>query len=234
MQAVILAGGFGTRLGELVKDKPKPMMDINGHPFLEYLIKYLKKIGITKFILCTGYKHESIAEYFTNGSKFGIEISYSREYEPLGTGGAIKNALSLLNDVFLLQNGDSITFFNLNDFYDFHKTHNSCSVLAVNQENSSRYGGIVLGQNALVEKFHEKNSGEKDLPVLINAGTYIVRKDVILLKNFNDNFSLEKDLLPNLVYQKKLYAYATKAYFCDIGIPEDLARFRQDSLGIDL
>lgn len=233
MQAVILAGGFGTRLGELVKERPKPMMLINGKPFLEYLVLYMTRIGISKFILCTGYKHESISQHFGDGSQLNASIQYSVEKEPLGTGGAMKNSLSLLDDVFLLLNGDTLTFFNLENFRQFHEYHNSCSVLTIYSTDSSRYGSIISDENGLIKKFNEKNPSHFGSS-LINAGVYLVTKKNIPWNDFADKFSLETDLFPHLVNEKKLYSYVTTGYFRDIGTLSDLEKFKTEASSLNL
>src|SRR3989344_9142075 len=106
-QALILVGGLGTRLQPVVRDVPKPMADVNGRPFLEYVINHLKKFGVKEIILATGHMHEKIESYFGDGSKFGVKIKYSVETQPLGTGGAVRLARLLIGERFLLVNGDT-------------------------------------------------------------------------------------------------------------------------------
>lgn len=120
MKVLILAGGRGTRLGELTKDTPKPMIEINGKPFLEYQINYLKQHKLTDIVLCVGYLHEQIIDYFGDGSKFGVKIQYSIEETPLGTGGAIKNAETLLeqDNEFVVINGDTFLELNYSQFLE--------------------------------------------------------------------------------------------------------------------
>ncbi|MGI0088366.1 MAG: nucleotidyltransferase family protein [Nitrosotalea sp.] len=226
MQAVVLAGGLGTRLGRLTKERPKSMLLIHGKPFLEYLITLLKTKGIVDFVLCTGYKHEIISGYFGDGIKFGVNIQYSVEKEPLGTGGALKNALPLLDENFLLLNGDTILFFDFDKFKKFHEEHNTCTMLTTLTNDNSRYGQVMTDNNSLVISFREKNSKHDEF--LINGGIYLIAKRSFSWEMLPKTFSIENYLFPKLVDQKKLYSFVSRGYFCDIGIESDLIRFKNE------
>ncbi|MFR3818846.1 MAG: nucleotidyltransferase family protein [Fusobacterium varium] len=215
MEAIVLAGGFGTRLKEVVSDVPKPMAPVNGKPFLEYLIKDLGEKGIRHIILAVGYKKEIIKEYFKNRYE-NIEITYSEELTPLGTGGAIKKALKLAKeaDIFIV-NGDTFFDVDLKRMKEFHTEKKSTLTVAVKEmENFDRYGSLVIKENRIME-FEEKKKKDKGK---INGGIYLIKKD-LLNRVEKENFSFEKEVLEDKRIEK--YSYESKGYFIDIGIPED-------------
>jgi D-glycero-alpha-D-manno-heptose 1-phosphate guanylyltransferase len=223
MEAIILAGGFGTRLSTVVSDVPKPMAPINGKPFLELLLEDLEKKGITKVILATGYKKEIIKNYFKDRYK-SIEIVYSEEISPLGTGGAIKKAIALAkgNDIFIV-NGDTFFDVDLEEMYKFHRKNNSKLTLAVKEmEKFDRYGSLILEENKII-KFEEKKYIEKGY---INGGIYLLNRE-ILRNIFEENFSFEKEILENEEREIEKYGYISNSYFIDIGIPEDYYKFEE-------
>ena len=230
-EAIILAGGFGTRLREVIQDLPKPMAPINNIPFLEYLVKYLKHFGITKIIFSTGHLSKKISDYF--GEEFnGISIAYSHEDTPLGTGGGIRLALEKCKDKeVLVMNGDSFFDIDLHNYFQLHQqSHSSCSLAIRKVEDASRYGTIQLKENGKIISFNEKNG--KNEPGLINAGVYIINRD-LYLKNTPEqvNFSIEKDFYEKLVSHFNIFGFQLPGYFIDIGIPEDYNKAQHDFKG---
>lgn len=217
MEAIILAGGFGTRLGHMLNDVPKPMAPVNGRPFLRYIIDDLYEKGISKIVLAVGYKKETIIEYFGNNYK-GIETVFSIEDLPLQTGGAIKKALCYCtsDDVFVI-NGD--TFFNVNliDMLNFKRQLKVPLVIATKlMHRFNRYGTVKVKDNRIIA-FEEKQYKESGL---INGGIYLI--DRTILNDFEkDRFSFETDYLQNMVSVLSMYSYESEGYFIDIGIPED-------------
>jgi len=175
MEAIILAGGFGTRLSNILFDVPKPMAPVNGKPFLKYVFDYLLKNGITHAILALGYKAEVIQKYF--GDKYkGISITYSIEDFPLGTGGAIKKALSCCNedDVFVL-NGDTYFDVNLKEMKLFHDNKKSNLTIAVKaMRDFDRYGTVVI-EDHMIKRFEEKKPTDQGK---INGGIYLIKKTI--------------------------------------------------------
>lgn len=228
-EAIILAGGIGTRLKEVVPDSPKPMALINGKPFLEYLLKYLSKNGITHVILSVGFKAEQIQNYFKN--KFNnLEIIYSVEKQPLGTGGGIRLALqkAKTENVFIV-NGDTLFNIDLQKITDFHKKNNSDLSIALNKiDDSSRYGTILIDDNNKIIRFKEKN--EKKISALINGGTYLISKTQFLKLNLPEKFSFEKDYLEKYFETQRFYGIEFNNYFIDIGIPETYKLAQSDFL----
>jgi len=220
--AIILAGGLGTRLRSVLPDTPKCLAPINNKPFLAELIKFLKKQGINKFIFSLGYKSELIIKYL--GDEFiDTNIDYSIEDEQLGTGGAIKLALSkVLSDDVLVINGDTFFKNDLYLFYRFHKNNNSKFSISVTKvENNYRFGSVVLNDENIVINFSEKSKNES---VLINAGHYIINREHFLKFKTEDKFSIELDFFQNCSINKVIYGFEFLSDFIDIGIPEDLIK----------
>ncbi len=217
MNVVILAGGLGTRLRSVVKDVPKPMADIDGTPFLELLVREMLFLDPEKVVLCVSYMKEKIIEHF--GDEFlGVPICYSIEEEPLGTGGAIKQAFEQFDlDEALVLNGDTYVAVDYERFIEFSKNEKLALVLK-QVSNANRYGKCVI-QDDRVAAFEEKNS-EESSSGLINAGIYKINRE--LFKNiFTKKFSFEQDFLQSEICNIKPKFMLADNYFIDIGIPED-------------
>ena len=216
-EAIILAGGMGTRLREVIKDIPKPMAFVNGKPFLYHLMDYLHRQGIKLFVLSVGYKNEVIKEYFGDSFK-AAKISYAVEDTPLGTGGAIKLAAEYItNDRFWVINGDTFVGLKLNDFYN--KTTNlEISLALVEMNDFDRYG-IVDTNDRSISGFKEKEYRKQGF---INSGVYLMSKG-FLEQNApkKQRFSFENDVLEAKVDKVNIGFFKAKAVFIDIGIPED-------------
>ncbi|EAL6644853.1 D-glycero-D-manno-heptose 1-phosphate guanosyltransferase [Campylobacter coli] len=217
MQAIILCGGLGTRLKSVIKDIPKPMAPINDKPFLEFIFEYLKKQGIKEVILAVSYKYEVIQEYFKD-EFLSIKIKYSIEKEPLGTGGAIKEALKFIKNEAYVLNGD--TFFDI-DLTKL-KLNGNRICLALKQMNDfDRYGTVNVDKHGFVISFEEKVFKKQGL---INGGIYLLKKDIF------DEFSLEKkfsfeEFLQENYKSLKIQTQIFDDYFIDIGMPEDYIKF---------
>jgi D-glycero-alpha-D-manno-heptose 1-phosphate guanylyltransferase len=233
LQAVILAGGLGTRLRELVGDRPKPLANIDGKPFLEYQIEFLKKYRITDIVLCIGYLGEKIERHFSNGTEYGVSIAYSSERNLLGTGGALKNARKLLHKRFFVLNGDTIFLINLFDMEKFHKKNFADATLALTKvKDQSGYGSVSLerkGNNprgCKIVGFSEKTSFMNSL---ISAGIYLVEKDLFCFADLPDTFSLEHHFLPRIVQTSRVYGFVDKcAYFVDMGTVAGYRKLEED------
>ncbi|MCD6201310.1 MAG: nucleotidyltransferase family protein [Bacteroidales bacterium] len=227
MEAIILAGGFGTRLKKLKLDVPKPMVQVQGKPFLEYLLSYLKHSGTAHVVLSVGYKGEMIREYFGEEWK-GMKLTWSCEGHPLGTGGGVKKAMALCTeDQVWVLNGDTFFDVNLEKMFAFHVRENSFFTLAGKQMKApGRYGLIRYDRQHRILAFEEKNpeTGEG----VINGGIYLIRKDDFLAKPLPEAFSMEHDFLEVYVGKDKFMLYLSDGYFIDIGIPEDLVRAQNE------
>ena len=219
-EAIILCGGKGTRLKEVVNDVPKPLAPIDGIPFLSILMKYLKAQGIERVILATGYMHEKIENLYGNCYE-GMEIVYSIEHNPLGTGGAIANALrKIKSENVLVLNGDSVIKFQLNEIKKQFSEIKFHSLLILKpMERVERYGAVKTFENR-VTAFEEKSFKEQ---CLINTGVYILNKEIFNDKAENEVFSFEKDFLEKEVEKGSLFGMECKGFFIDIGVPEDYA-----------
>ena len=226
-EAIILCGGKGTRLKEVVNDVPKPLAPIDGIPFLSILMKYLKAQGIERVILATGYMHEKIENLYGNCYE-GMEIVYSIEHNPLGTGGAIAKALrKIMNENVLVLNGDSVIKFQLNEIKkqfgeikkQFSEIKNHSLLILKPMERVERYGAVKTFENR-VTAFEEKSFKEQ---CLINTGVYILNKEIFSDKAENEVFSFEKDFLEKEVEKGSLFGMECKGFFIDIGVPEDYA-----------
>ena len=222
-EAIILAGGFGTRLKEVVADVPKPMAPVNGKPFLDYLVRYLRHYEVEKIILSVGHMSEKII------SHYGDQFTYSIEHEPLGTGGGIRLALEKCTQTnVLVLNGDSFFDIDLKAFYNKHnEAISDCSLALRKVENASRYGTLQLGEMGVIKEFKEKTG--QNQPGIINAGVYLLDRQVFLDETEGKKvFSIEKDHFEKNVNKLNLYGFTFKGYFIDIGIPEDYQRAQHD------
>lgn len=230
-QAIILAGGLGTRLRSVVANLPKCMAPVAGKPFLYYVIAHLKKEGITDFIFSVGYKSESIIDYIQNEYKRtpGFNFQFSIEKDPLGTGGAIKHAFEIANEKnILVCNGDTLFTVNVKELFDFHNKHHSACTMALKpMHNFDRYGVVELNNKNKVESFKEKRFYKNGL---INGGVYVLNDDIFNKEKFPVTFSFEKDYLEKFVGNKNIYGLIQDGYFIDIGIPEDYKRAQKELL----
>jgi D-glycero-alpha-D-manno-heptose 1-phosphate guanylyltransferase len=227
MKAILLVGGFGTRLKTAVGDIPKPMADINGKPFLEYLLNYLYKQGVNEFILSVHHLKEKIIDYF--GDNFnGAKITYAIEDEPLGTGGAILNAMKSVNydDLFFVLNGDCFQEINLKSFLDSlfqgNETAGEDSFVPValvlrKMPDTFRYGRVEVDSEKIIS-FKEKGiSGEG----LINAGIYLIDSKFFKSQNLPKKLSIETGFFAQFVQSNNVPYYIAEGNFIDIGTPED-------------
>jgi D-glycero-alpha-D-manno-heptose 1-phosphate guanylyltransferase len=220
LEAIILAGGLGTRLREAVPDLPKPMAPVNGKPFLEYVIRNLKKNGFSRIILSVGYMSEKIQNYF--GDEYeGIEIVYSREDKPLGTGGGIRLALDhCLEDHAFIFNGDTYLDLEVSGVEDLWRKNRLPIIVGKFMEDSGRYGCIQEKAGSVV-KFQENIMGSSGL---VNVGCYVFNVNQLNIFDVGVPFSLERDYFAKFPPAQDLNCFKTNGYFLDIGIPEDYKR----------
>lgn len=218
VEVVILAGGQGTRLREVVSHIPKPLAPVGGRPFLEYLVLYLKRFGIRKIVISTGYMAEKIRAYFGNGERWGIDIIYSHELQPLGTGGAIREASELIDGKnFIVMNGDSIINLDINQFLDVHESKGALVTMSlIKKKDVKGYGVADINNDGKILCFMEKG---KAIQGLINGGVYVIEKKIIELMP-EGNISLEYTILPSLAGYG-LYGMVTSGFFVDIGTPKN-------------
>ena len=224
-QAIVLVGGRGTRLKSIVQDVPKPMADVCGKPFLHYLLTKLSKEGIKKLVLAVGYKHEFIQDHF--GDEFqGMEILYSVEEEPLGTGGAIKKAFNLTDGPAFVLNGDA--FFNIpfQTLEEQHFKNETCITIALKRDiHFDRYGNVELDETRRIIQFQEKGFRKEGS---FNGGIYIIDPNLWPQLSVKEKFSFETDVMEAYVNELPFFAVPFDDYFIDIGIPEAYEQAQHD------
>jgi MurNAc alpha-1-phosphate uridylyltransferase len=224
MQVAILAGGLATRLRPLTTTTPKSMILVYGKPFLEYQLEFLKQDGIKDIVLCVGYLKEKIESYFGNGSQFGVHIQYSvEERSLLGTAGALRNALDLLDDTFFVMYGDSYLFLNFNEiwryFHQFEK-----SALMVVYKNENRYDRSNVSINGNFVQNYNKTEPTPDMEY-IDYGVSLLRKKVLESIPENEYYPLET-VFSSLIAHQELLSYPTNQRFYEIGSKEGLKEFQ--------
>lgn len=219
MEAIILAGGIGSRLKSVVADVPKPMALVGNKPFLTYIIDYLIEHGITKVILSIGYKASIIQDYF--GEQYqGISIEYAIEKERLGTGGAIKNAMQYASDDYVLvTNGDSIFKANITELVNIQNEKKADVTIALKKMfDFERYGSVLLNNEQRILQFEEKKPLKEGL---INTGVYIFNRKSFEAESFPKIFSIEKEYFEKHDENRLFIGVEQEGYFLDIGIPQD-------------
>lgn len=222
--AVILAGGFGTRIKHLLPNIPKPMVEVLGNPFIEWIITYLKSQGIDEFIISTGYLGEIIEKYFTDKLIEKIQVKCYRETVPLGTGGGFINAVKESQEsptAWLITNGDSLIFADIKPMFTCLKNDTvSGVILGLSVSDAERYGTLEFDNENNLINFVEKKPGAG----IINAGIYLLRHSLIEEFNPQTPLSFEKEIFPHLLKQNvKIKVHIVKAPFLDIGTPTSLA-----------
>lgn len=228
--AILLVGGFGTRLMPLTQNTPKPMLTVAGIPVTEHQIAMAKATGITEIVLATSYLSEIFTPYFGDGSQWGISIKYAVEKEPLGTGGAIRNAAQLLtsDESIVILNGDVLSSHNLSEQIRQHEMHDADVTLHLTEvEDARAFGCVPTNSDGRVTAFLEK----MDNPVTnqINAGCYVFNPRVLSSIPLNTVVSVERETFPQLVANKAaVYGYVENAYWLDIGTPRALLKASQD------
>jgi NDP-sugar pyrophosphorylase family protein len=219
-QAVILCGGLGTRLRPLTHEIPKSMVPIKDRPFLAHLVDHFKKQGIGRFLFCTGHLQEQIEAHFGNGSSFDVEIIYSAEEEPLGTGGALLKANRLLDDLFYVSYGDSLLPIDLAPIIELYSAQPALGVITVydNHENIAA-NNVQLDADGLVLAY-DKQESTADMNG-VEAGISLLSKTILELA-IDRKFSMEMDIFPKLINRGRLFGLLTPQRFFDIGTAEGL------------
>jgi len=226
MQALLLAGGMGTRLRPITEDLPKPMVPLGNRPWLASLILHLRNKGVSRFVLAVKHHAHVIEEYFGDGSSLGVEILYAREREYLGTAGAIKNAALHLEDIFLVVNADIIHFVDLDRLLAFHLEHGGAVTIGLTEvENPTAYGVVSQGDRGEILRFIEKPKIEEAPSRRINAGVYVLNRKILEAVPHGREVSIEREVFPRLIAEGAgVYGLLLDGYWMDIGTPE---RYRQ-------
>jgi D-glycero-alpha-D-manno-heptose 1-phosphate guanylyltransferase len=227
MEAIVLAGGFGTRLMSVVSDVPKPMASVAGRPFLELLLYSLKAKGITRAILSVGYMSEVIISHFQR-HPIGIDLKYESESKPLGTGGAIAAALRhVTRDHVFVFNGDTYLDLDLGAVAAMWPGDHTPIVVARSVPDAERFGALKLANGRI---WHFLGSGQKGAGA-VNAGCYLIPSDIFAEARLPDTFSFEQDFLGRRP-PMSLRAFLSNGQFIDIGVPEDYQRAQSDLAGL--
>lgn len=224
LQAIILAGGLGTRLSSTVPGLPKCMAPVAGRPFIFYVINYFRACGINDFIFSLGYRHDIIEDYLKQNFPT-LSYTVTIEEEPLGTGGAIMLALAAAQTAHvLIANGDTVFKLHTNAFLQMHLDKQAhCTIALKPMENFDRYGSVELAADGSIQQFNEKKHVQNGL---INGGLYLVDREKFLSRSFPQKFSFEEEYLEK--NPGHLFGYTEDAYFIDIGIPGDYFRAQED------
>lgn len=219
MKALILCGGFGTRLKEVIHDRPKVMAPVGRRPFLAYVVENLRKNGVSELVISIGYLGDYIRDYFKNGEEFGLKINYSEERRPLGTGGAVKMSEKFFEEPFVVVNGDTYLDTNLQQIYDFHlKNKAKITIAVVRKKIKEETDQILIGKEGRVKGFAKEVSRERT--GYVNAGVYVFSPGATNIIKNKTRFSLEKDLFPKMVLSGNLRVFAIKDDFIDVGTRE--------------
>jgi len=226
MKALILAGGFGTRLKEVISDRPKVMAPVNGKPFLEHVIQLLRRNGFTEIVISLGYLGDYIKAYFGDGTNFGVKIEYAVEDFPMGTAGAVRNARNFLKESFLVVNGDTYIDTDISQLVDYHNLKKSqATITLVKRNKASDWGWVLLNKSGKVRAFIEKPKEDKS--GWVSGGYYVFNPKIIQYIKEGVKYSIEKQLFPILVKEKKLQGYPLSEDFMEIGKPENYEKVKE-------
>ncbi len=232
MQAVVLVGGEGTRLRPLTYSVPKPMAPLLGRPFIGWIIERLRKAGVEEVILSCCYLPEAIEAYFGDGAKFGVQLHYVFEEEPLGTAGAIKNAVHKVKGTIFVCNGDILTSVDLVALRDAHKRHNAIATIHTRAvEDPSQFGVVETDPQGQVLRFVEKPKPGETNARDINAGTYVLEPEALDAIPSGQKVSIERETFPKLIEQThRVFAVSTADYWIDVGRPTTYLQAHRDIL----
>jgi NDP-sugar pyrophosphorylase family protein len=226
---VVLAGGFGTRLRSIVADRPKPMADVEGRPFLEYQMRWLRSQGLEDIVLCVGYRADQIRGYFGDGDRFGIRLAYAVEEEPLGTAGAIRNAREHVRGTFLVVNGDSFLDVDVPALLHWHHCRRTAdpavvgTITMIHVGDAAAYGAVVTNSAGLIQSFREKGHSGTGW---INGGVYVLEPAVVDFIADGRPLSIEQDTFPRVLRAGLcLNGFPVHGFFVDIGTPDGYHAF---------
>jgi mannose-1-phosphate guanylyltransferase len=229
MQAFILAGGLGTRLRAALPDLPKPLAPVAGRPFITHLLCWLRQQDINRVTLCLGYQAQAVIDALGGGAGLGLQLSYSVETEPLGTGGALKLASRDSTGSALVLNGDTFFDFELAGLFATHRSTGAWVTLALKREASGLARGCAqLAEDGRIRAFVEKPETARE--ALISAGVYVFEPEAFAHFPVQAAFSLEREYFPGLAAAGRLAGHVAEGYFVDIGAPAAWQQFERDLL----
>ena len=231
MKAVVMAGGFGTRIQPLTHSRPKPMLPVVNRPMMEHTMMTLKELGISEFIVLLYFKPEIIQDYFGDGSEFGIHITYVLPDDDYGTAGAVKLAEEHIGDEnFIIISGDLVTDFDFQAIFDYHaKKSSKLTITLTSVENPLEFGVVIANEDGKIEKFLEKPSWGEVFSDTINTGIYVIEPEILEYIPKGANFDFAKDLFPLLMKEGvELIAGNAKGYWRDVGNPDSYREVHED------
>ena len=231
-KAVIMAGGFGTRLRPLTMTIPKPMVPLLNSPMMEHIVNLLKKHKINEIVSVLYFQPDVIKEYFDDGSKFGIDMKYVQAHADYGTAGAVKNAYKYLNERFIIISGDVLTDFDISAALEFHKKNKSMATILLTRVSTPlQYGIVITDKDGKIVRFLEKPSWGEVFSDTINTGIYILEPEVLDLIPYQEEFDFSKDLFPLMLRKKMpLFGYVADGYWRDIGNLNEYQQGQFDAL----
>jgi mannose-1-phosphate guanylyltransferase len=223
-QAVIMAGGEGTRLKPLTNSRPKPLLPVLGRPCIEYVINSLASAGVEEIFIACGYRSEDVVKTLGDTARSGAKIIYTYEETPMGTAGAVKLLQDRLHGTFFVGSGDTLTDADLGSLVQFHRERNAFVTMALTEvEKPEQFGIVGIDANGRIERFKEKPKPEEVFSNVINAGTYVLEPEALDHIPAATKYDFSKNLFPDLLQQGKvLCASPLKGYWKDIGRPKDL------------
>ena len=231
MRAVVLVGGFGTRLRPLTNDRPKQMLPIVGVPMIERVVATLGSHGVTEAVLSLGYRPDAFTDAYPDGICAGVLLHYAVEPDPLDTAGAVRYAaLSAgIDDTFIVVNGDVLTDLDVTELWNFHKSHGAEGTIALTPvDEPSHYGVVPIDDDGRVIEFVEKPAPGTAPTNWINAGTYVLEPSVLDRIAVDRKVSIERETFPSMVADESLYALHSDAYWIDAGTPAAYLRAQLD------
>ena len=226
MRAVVLAGGEGTRLRPLTENIPKPLIPVAGRPCVEYALRSLVKSGFNSIVVTTGYLSDRLIRRISDGRQIGASILYSFEPEPAGTAGAVRILSPFLDRTFVVMSGDTLMDLDVRSIYDDHVRSGASVTMAVTEvDDPSEFGVVATDREGFVTRFQEKPKREEAFSKLINAGVYVIERDVMELVPERTQYDFAKELFPLLMKEgKRIKTHKVNGIWLDIGRPADLHR----------
>ncbi len=230
MKAVVMAGGFGTRIQPLTNSIPKPMLPILNRPMMEYTIRKLKAVGINDIVVLLYFKPDVIKNYFRDGKKFGLNIKYILPNEDYGTAGAVKKAKKYLDETFIVVSGDLVTDFNFNEIINFHRLKKSkITITLTSVENPLQFGVVITNKEGKILRFLEKPAWSEVFSDTVNTGIYVMEPEILDYIPDNLPYDFSKDLFQKLMKMEiPIYGYIAKGYWRDVGNPESYRNVYKD------
>ncbi|MEW6060641.1 MAG: sugar phosphate nucleotidyltransferase [Bacteroidota bacterium] len=232
MKAVIMSGGFGTRLRPLTCNIPKPMVPMMNKPMMQHIVDLIKKLGINQIVSTLFYQPEIITSYFGDGTKFGVHLQYRRAEADYGTAGSVRNAADFLDERFIIISGDVLTDFDLTKAIEFHEKKKAKATLVLTRAtNPLAFGVVITDNNGKITRFLEKPTWGEVFSDTINTGIYIIEPEVLQLIPFQKEFDFSKNLFPAMLEQDMgLYGYIAEGYWRDVGNLNEYQEAHLDAL----